>query len=691
MHYIIPTVHPAALYRGERPIIDAILADLAKGGRVSRYDHSQVENHVIVHPSNPSGLETAVREARAWITRWRTNRVPTAVDVESSSLYYWRCRLYSSALCGVDEYFTGVAFTLADFHTLPPEAERILTTDMQGLLADPLVEKIFHNAPYDMSVLRRKGFAVTGPITDTLSLDHLIQPDCPHDLGWIGHQWLDVEPWKVDHEGRKLAFSTDPVELLVYNSKDAINTAKLRNPLLAEIYERGMNQKLISFQMGLSWLATQMGLAGIPVNYGLWRAQGQQLWNRCEFLKHRMRNYLGWPQFEPTNHHQIREVIYGPRWSGAPWNLGLKAKLLTEKTNRPATSYDALVHHIDHPFVRDIIEFTEKRAAWGNRYRTAEDVAERDYAKTGRRHAPKWVDNSEYHKVYEEDGRLHPRWKPHEKMKGSRMGSEPNCQNVPEWERVIFEAPPGRVFVGADKDQLELRVAACLAGAGELLEVMRDPAQDPHRFVCRKIYDDFDTYSPADQKRTRNGTKNVEYASLYRGGVHTVHNTILTNKRIPHSIRAGLSFEMVSYIYHALFRPGTGPFWPLTSYHDRNYAHAQQKGYIEIPPFNRRRFFPQEYPPYTECANWPVQTCGSDIVGKEMIEIQLALLDRYKGSAYIIIHGHDAVYVECEARHAEEVKKLVNEIFGHTTLEGPEGPVYLTAKAKIGRNLLEME
>lgn len=685
--YIIPTVHPAALLRGERPIIDAITADLGKANRVSMYDHSQVENHVIVHPSNPSGLEATVREARAWIARWRSLRCPVAIDVESSSLYYWRCKLYSIGLCGCDGYFTGVAFTLADLHTLPPEAERVMAEDLRQLLLDPDVENLFHNGPYDMPVLRKKGFDIVGPIMDTLSLDHLIQPDVPHDLGWIGHQWLDVEPWKLNHEGRKQAFTKDIIELLVYNNKDAINTAKLRNPLLQEVYDRGMDQRLVAFQMSLVWLATQMELAGIPVNKDKWIAQGQALWSRCEFLRYRMRNYLGWPDFNPDSHDQLREAIYSARFAGSPWNLGLQAKALTEKTNRPATSYDALVHYIQHPFVRDAVEYTEKRSAWGNRYKTAEAAARIESAKKGKYVAPKWADNSEFHKVYEDDGRFHLQWKPHEKMKGTRLATAPNFQNVPEDERWIFEALEGRVFVGADKDQLELRIAACLAGAGDLLAVMRDPKSDPHRWICRQIYDDFDTYSPEDQQRTRNGTKNVEYASLYRAGVDTVHNTILTNKKIPYAVRAGLDRDTVSHIYYALFAPGKGPFHPLSIYHDRNYALAKQLGYLEIPPFGRRRCFPQEIPPYTECANWPIQSTAGEIVADEGVRIQLELLRRYHGTAYIILHLHDALYVECNERDAEDIRDLVNELFGRTILEGPAGPVYLTAKAKISKSL----
>ena len=82
---------------------------------------------------------------------------------------------------------------------------------------------------------------------------------------------------------------------------------------------------------------------------------------------------------------------------------------------------------------------------------------------------------------------------------------------------------------------------------------------------------------------------------------------------------------------------------------------------------------------------------GSDYVTMEIIHIQDELKRKFHGDASIILHGHDAVYVECKESHAEQVANIVKHHFGATYVEGPAGPCYLTADIHIGKNLKEVK
>ena len=155
---------------------------------------------------------------------------------------------------------------------------------------------------------------------------------------------------------------------------------------------------------------------------------------------------------------------------------------------------------------------------------------------------------------------------------------------------------------------------------------------------------------------------------------------------MPPSLRARLTEQEVKRIIRAYF----GRYPEIPAYHDRNYDCASKYGYVETLPFGRRRWFPISPPPYTEIANWPTQTAGSDIVTSEMVLIQYELKKQFR-DAWIILHGHDQVVVECRKNDAENVRDLINELFGRTKIEGPAGPVILTAKAKIGKNLKEVK
>lgn len=666
MPYLIPTVHPAALLRGGHPIADIIRMDLHKAVRLGMSQPVQEENIVVAHPANPAGVQQAVIIAKSWLERWCSLNCPVAVDVETSSLNFYNCRLYSIALSGIDGCNTAVSFTLHDLKTLPWDAEQAMIAATNRILSSPRLAKLFHNAPYDFAVLTRHNMPVIGPIEDTQAYAHIVQPDIPKDLGFIGHTYLDVEPWKLNHEGQKQAYTRDVIELLVYNAKDALNTAKLRAPLLAAIKDRGMSQELCDFQNGMARLAARMELTGLHVDQGIRRRMGLERLARLEELKHRMRAYLNWPEFNPMNKNHAVTALYDRK------HVGLMPTAWTAKTKQPSTKYEDIIEYMEHPFVKDFVEYVESHHAYATMYR--EEPQHKDDPGPGA-----------YTRAICEDGRLHYKCNP-TGQKGSRISTEPNVQNQPPKDRAFFTAPEGRVIVGADKDALELRLAAVLAGVREILDEVARPDGDPHRLAAFNVFGDaFLAKSKEEQKRLRDAVKNVVYASLYRAGVKVVHKTIRKKKFLDAALRASLTLKVVEHIYHSYF----GKYVEIPIYHDRNLHLASTLGYIECPPFGRRRYFPVQPPPFTEVANWQIQTGGSDIVGMQMIQIQEELDKRFHGDASMILHGHDALYIECAERHGEEVKQIVDSIFGHYVLEGPAGPVDLTAKAKIGRSLLE--
>jgi DNA polymerase-1 len=670
MTWIIPTIHPAALLRGSKPIPDVIRADLAKANRVSFVGPTQIENYVIVLPSNPSGLQTAVRAALAWMDRWIGLRCPVAVDIETSSLDFFNCKLYSVALAGEDGCNTAVAFTFPNYQSLPWDAAMALDAKLREVLRHPQISKVYHNAPYDYAVLTLKGYEMGGPIEDTMAYHFLVQPDIPHDLGWVGHTYLDVEPWKIDHMagGEKMVFTTDTSKLLLYNAKDALNTMKLRRPLYDEVLERGMNAELISYQMAFARLAAQMEIVGVPINFDKRKQMGDELLTRLALLKQRMRDWLNWPDFNPMAKAHAVEALYNKKY------VGLEATVFTEKTKQPSTKYETIIDHMEHPFVKDFIEFVENQHCYATQYR--DDSPN-----------PKDPQAGAYRRAMRADGRLHPHWSS-TSQKGSRFTSKPNIQNQRVRDRAFIEAPPGRVFIGSDKDQLELRLAAAMSGVRELVVEMRKPDGDPHRLAAINVYGEkFLAKSKEEQKRLRDAIKTTVYASLYRAGVKTVHKSIRKKKFLDPQLRAALTLRVVGHIYNSYF----GKYVEIPAWHDHNYYLAETQGYLEIPPLGRRRYFPVQPPPYTEVANWPIQCLGSDIVGKEMVDIDEELKRQHFKDAHIILHGHDAVYIECRENDAEAICVIVDRLFGHSVVDGPAGPVILTSKAKIGRNLKEVK
>lgn len=923
MAYLISTVHPAAVLRGTRPIGDVIAADLGKAWRVANEGPQLEENIVHVIPGNPAGIERALDVAIQWMQHWRGRGARLGVDVETSALDYFNCKLYSIALAEAETH-TAVAFTLSSLHTLPPSYELALERELKLTLADEGISKVFHNAPFDMAVLYRRGYNVKGRMWDTQGLHHLVQPDIPHDLGWVGHTYLDVEPWKLDHESGKMANTKDPVKLLIYNARDALYTAMLVEPLLSHIEARGMHANLAAWQASYASLAADMENFGIWVNQEKRKEIATQLRETMAAKRHWLREWLSWPDFNPMADHHRREVLFGKKYAGPPWNLGLKPSQYTEKRGEPSTSYRSIIDYLEHPFVRALTDYVDTRMAYAAQYK---DGTEKD--EDGKQEKP-----GSYQQAMQDDGRLHARWKPNT-LNSVRFGSEPNClsadteiltiigwvpfpeaarkrlpaiqyfpdtmdasiamdtaytsragmsrgislkssqldllmtedhrclieqevtrsgqqlwkpivfpanalfevrrrhkaipcranaytggaqeklphhliavlcacqadgwrrkygngsawafyfskrrkidrlkaaltacgptadwyavplgrkslkrkketaiyikdcqlktwlddklssnkelgpwildldtetlrrlvhessqwdgshkkateysttvstnadwiqiaglvsgartgmvhgwygtrskkrcytvrsgpktnriglpgvsvtdvafdnpqdfycatvpsgfifvrrngkpcitgncQNQRKRDRAFFQAPDGKVLIGSDKDQLELRIVACRAGERELLEEMARPGGDPHRLAASKIYGEaFFQKSPEEQAVLRSITKNVVYAALYLAGVVTVWRTIRNRKPLDAALRAAMTLPVVRHVHSSYFMHYSG----ITRYNEWLINQATINGVTEIPPFGRRRYWPIKPVPATEVANW---------------------------------------------------------------------------------------
>jgi DNA polymerase I-like protein with 3'-5' exonuclease and polymerase domains len=672
--YIVPTIHPAVLFHSGQQISDVIAADIGKAAQISRDGGFDLPEYIVWPlPGNPEGVQASYEKAVGWMQYWQRTGARLAIDVETSSLNFFGCKLFSIALAEA-ESSTAVAFTLHDFHTLPAEYEANLCAWLRALLADEGIEKVFHNAPFDMGVLAAKGYNVRGPILDTQGMHHLVQPDIPHRLDWVGQTYLPVGPWKYDHRSGKMANTKDPIELLIYNARDALYTAYLVAPLKRAVEQRGMSAELIYWQSQYAKLATDMEVVGMPVNLALRKQMALEKKNKFEALLYQMRQYLNWSEFNPMSDAHKREVLFGTKYAGAPYNLGLKSSKLTKKTKRPSTSYKAIIDDLEHPFVRMLATYIETRAVYATQYADG----------TLRQANGKLEKPGSYQRAIYPDGRLHAQWKPNT-LNSVRYGSSPNVQNQRKPDRVFFEPAPGRVLVGSDKDQLELRIAACRAGVRELLEEMAKPDGDPHSLAARHVYgQEFIDSEPKKREVLRGMVKNVVYASLYLAGITTVWRTIRERKQLEPALRAMMTKPVVGHIHKSYFMR----YMEFPRWHEEDLRFINNYGYIEIPPFGRRRYCPVKPAPATEFSNWKVQCLGAEIVTSEMCTIQDELKKRFD-RAYIIRHGHDELNVECWEKDAEDVKKLVESIFGATPLDGPAGRVLLTASATIGKNLKE--
>jgi DNA polymerase I-like protein with 3'-5' exonuclease and polymerase domains len=451
--------------------------------------------------------------------------------------------------------------------------------------------------------------------------------------------------------------------------------------------ERKVPKEIHDLYMDFGELATDMELVGLPVNHEKRRVMGMMLLKEAHKNQAKLRDMLKWPDFNIYSPKHKTDLLYSGKFAQEPWNLAIRPTTFTKKTEAPSVSYKAIIDYMEHPVVSLLIKAIENFDLYARQYREEPDAEVKKLKELG-------LDNeaiiygknpkkaSEYSNSIAPDGRLHCKIQP--AQKGGRFSFKPNTQNQRPGDREFFEASPGRVIVGADKDQLELRIMACLAGVEELINVMREPNGDPHTYGCVKVYGrEFTDKDEAYRKLIRTMFKNVVYASIYLAQPKTVHKTIRERKQLKPQLRRALTLGFVKRAVGGYF----AQFPEIPEFHHRNMEKIEREGFIEVPQ-GWRRYFPLYPAPLNEVANWPIQCCGALTVGAEMVRIQKRLKEKYHGTAYCILHGHDAIYVECNERDVEGVKTIIDEEFGSTRLDGPKGPVYLTAGADVGKNLL---
>ena len=209
---VVPTIHPTFVLRGEERLLAVLGADLDRARRLSETGYHPTNREIRVLPKSPD-----LDEALQILKSWYTDGASVAIDTETTGLDPLACGLRSLA---VSAYGSSVGIAIP-FNAVMDRDYMKTRSDMckvvRAMCASETIQKIFHNANFDMPILDRHGFPVYGPIQDTIIIHHVLEPDLEHNLGFCAQLYLDVEPWKLmfrELEKKKVSTLDD---LLKYN------------------------------------------------------------------------------------------------------------------------------------------------------------------------------------------------------------------------------------------------------------------------------------------------------------------------------------------------------------------------------------------------------------------------------------------------------------------------------------------
>lgn len=231
-----------------------------------------------------------------------------------------------------------------------------------------------------------------------------------------------------------------------------------------------------------------------------------------------------------------------------------------------------------------------------------------------------------------------------------------NIQQVPKDDIVkpLFEAPPGYVFMEADQSQLELRVAAVIAGETTMLRLYNEGA-DIHTWMARQLLHKSEGITELERRTA----KATNFGFLY--GMRPRHFVTLARTQYGLDMSEAKATTFREHYFKTF--PG------LARWHEREIAGCRRRGYVSTLS-GRRRHLPDINAPdfktrsaaERQAINSPVQGTGSDIV--------LAAFARLgsRGDGWLCIGlVHDALLFY--------VKESIAEEFAHRVKAEMERPL----------------
>ena len=458
-----------------------------------------------------------------------------------------------------------------------------------------------------------------------------------HEVWDVGQAAFLIDPLKRDRSLNTLSgdFSDD-------------NSASYQLARLHKIYREQKvymsNNSQIArvayeFDFPVIWALFQMEKRGMKLDDTLLKQMGDELAAEVRELEQQMYSMAGY-EFNASSPAQLSEVLF------------TKLQLPTAGIKKGKTGYSTGQKELDklrgqHP----IIELIE-------RYRELTKLIS-TYIEA-------------LPKLMATDGRIHTTFNQDVTSTGRLSSTNPNLQNIPvrtELGRKIRQAfvpSDGKVFVGADYSQFELRLAAVLAGDEKLIEDFNSDV-DIHAKTAAETYGiSIDEVN----KSQRRAAKVINFGVLY--GMS------------PHGLAAatGMSFTEAKKFIDHYFEVRK----PIRQYLDKILTQAREQGFVETY-FGRRRPTPDvkssnfmvRSSAERAAMNMPIQGTEADLMKLAMIRLE----DKLSGLADAILQVHDSILVECKPEDVQKVSEIMK-----AEMEGvcPELPIKLKVDVGTGVN-----
>lgn len=555
-----------------------------------------------------------------------------AVDTETDSLSSMTAGLVG--LCLSCDEARGYYIPLAHTDELGLELNNFnkeLVSDwFTTLWNDPQIEWVFHNAKFDLHILKRSfGINLKARISDSLIAAWMLSPG---DLGLgldeqvrrhLHHEMIPIENL-IGRGKNQITFNRVPVsDAYTYGAEDAVYTLRLWNTLLPKLKERDYEKFFLELETPCLKVLFEMEEKGVSIDSEELKKQSAEIELRIIELEKEIYGMAEGVEFNIGSPKQLAEVLFD------------HLELPVIKKTQTGRSTDSVVLEelsvvAPHPIVFAIMEYREIKKLQSTYLSVLPEL------------------------VNPETKRIHTSFIQWGTATGRLSSREPNLQNIPirteAGKKIRATFVPQKnddLILSVDYSQIELRMLAHLSGDEKLIAAYNHGA-DIHTQTAAAIFNVPLSEVTQDHRRD---AKIVNFGVLYG----------MTAFRLARDLKISRT-RAKEFIddYFSLYQG-------VQQFIDKTVAFAHENGYVETLT-GRRRYIPGiDSHDRTECqmaermaVNTPVQGSAADLIKMAMIRIANRI-EKEKLPLKMILQVHDELVFECPKSEVESLSLMVKE------------------------------
>lgn len=636
----------------------------------------------------------------------RDLRGTVSFDIETTGLYAW----------ADDAKITQIGFgtkktqwILPVRHRQSPWSDEVLETmidELTDILEDCFV--VTHNGKFDM-LWMRVHFGVEWRIDfDTMLAHFLLDENSIHGLKFLAQKYCGAVDWDLK-QGKTGAAPL--LKLGKYHAHDLYYTRELRfifGKLLRK--EPDVHRVFKKIMMPCANLFVDVEFNGVCIDHTKFAEAEKFLREQYNTALKDLKKWEPPPrrnergkliEFNWGSTQQLSALLFGKPKTGQPYGLGIEPLDKTAAGN-PSCS-ESVIKRIDHPMAGALLKFREAKQqlsffidGW-KPYLTKRKIKGVTY----------------YF--------LHPSFKLHGTVTGRLSCENPNLQQVPRDPRIrtLISAMFGWELIEADLSQIELRVAAELAGEEAMIRAFKTNVDVHWLTALREIERGHGleklvmSTAMALQKGTnRKINYNQAIEILLKMGpdaAQEINAEWKENRKKAKAINFGYLYGMWWKKFKLYARDNYGvtvtdaeaqasreAFFDLyecfPEWHERQRRYARKHGYVlslsgrkrRLPAARSNQDTPQRREAERQAINSPVQSFANDINLMALIQ----LVSEFPRSICRVVGTvHDAILVMVKREYVPQVYKRLLEIMSRPKLFDDfdiEMDVPIEAEAKIG-------